>query len=165
MELINGLAIAMAMTDHQSISGELFYRLRIFMEGKPGKLFHTPFAVRLFPQSDECDKTVVGPDIVVICDVSKITREGCDGAPDFVIEILSPSTARLDRLVKFRKYEEAGVKEYWIVDPETRTVQVCLLNEEGKYTLSMFDETDTVAVTALPGCSIDFKQVFPKQSQ
>jgi Uma2 family endonuclease len=130
-----------------------------YLEGKPCKVYAAPFAVRLFPQKDQSDDTVLEPDIVVVCDPAKLDERGCNGPPDFVAEIISPSTAKYDRITKFRKYQIAGVREYWIVDPDTKTVQVCIL-ENGRYVISMYDETETAPVTVLPGCVIDLAAVF-----
>ncbi|GHU72543.1 hypothetical protein FACS189450_10550 [Spirochaetia bacterium] len=145
-------------TLHQEISGELFIRLYNFLKGTPPELY-VSLGVRLFPRDDLNDDTVVIPDIVVICDSGKLDDRGCNGAPDLVIEILSPSTARHDRLVKFRKYQQAGVREYWIVDPDMKTVQACVL-KNGWYQVTMYDDTDTVPVTVLQGCEIHLAEVF-----
>jgi Uma2 family endonuclease len=113
----------------------------------------------LNPKKDNSDDTVLEPDISVICDPSKLDARGCNGAPDLVIEILSPSTARHDRIVKFRKYQEAGVREYWTVDPDTKTVQVFIL-DDGRYIASTYDDTDTAPISVLPGCEIKLSDVF-----
>ncbi|MDR3201280.1 MAG: Uma2 family endonuclease, partial [Spirochaetales bacterium] len=128
-EIIDGQVFMMAppLDYHQLISMELCYRIRSFLDGKPCKVFSAPYSVRLFPRADKTDDTVVEPDIVVICDQSKRDKYGCNGAPDMIIEILSPSTSRHDQLVKYNKYLKAGVKEYWMVNPETKGVQVCIL--------------------------------------
>jgi Uma2 family endonuclease len=144
---------------HQEVSGELFLRIKTWLSGKPCKVYAAPFSVRLNPARDSSDDTVFEPDIAVICDSSKLDDRGCNGAPDLVIEILSPSTARHDRLVKFRKYQQAGVREYWIVDPDMKTVQACVL-KNGWYQVTMYDDTDTVPVTVLPGCEIKLAEVF-----
>jgi Uma2 family endonuclease len=102
---------------------------------------------------------VVEPDIVVVCDSSKLDKQGCNGAPDLVIEILSPSTARRDHKLKFRKYLEAGVREYWIVDPDQSMVHTHIL-EGGRYVTTVYDETDEVPVAVLPGCVIGLGEVF-----
>ena len=143
--------------DHQAIRGELHGQLWQFLKGKPCKVFSAPFDVRL--NADSRDDTVVQPDLLVVCDKSKLNGKSCVGAPDFVIEILSNSTARLDTFVKFRLYQRAGVREYWIVNPETRTVQVCSL-ENGRYVVNVYGDTDVVAVSALGGCRIDLADVF-----
>ena len=160
-ELHDGEAIMMSppVTIHQRVSGELFFKIRTYLEGKPCRIFAAPFGVRLFPKKDRSDDVVFEPDIVVVCDMDKIDDKGCNGAPDLVIEILSPSTARYDRVYKFRKYQKAGVREYWIVDPETKTVQVCIL-DNGRYVVSVYDETDKALVSVLEGCEIDMGVVF-----
>jgi len=89
----------------------------------------------------------------------KIDDKGCSGAPDMVIEILSPATARRDKLLKFNKYQSAGVREYWIVDIDSRTVQVHIL-ENGRYFTTSYGEADKIAVHALDGCEISLSAVF-----
>jgi Uma2 family endonuclease len=169
-EIIDGEIVMMSppFRLHQGVSGNLFLKLRNFLEGKPCKVYAAPFGVRLFPKTDNSDDTVVEPDIVVICDPKKLDERGCNGAPDLVVEILSPSTARYDRIVKFRKYQKAGVREYWIVDPDEKTLQVCLLAsqpgpkgfEKDGYLVTMYAETDTAPVSVLPGCTIPLPDLF-----
>jgi len=159
-ELIDGVPYMMSpapTTAHQKISRELTYQLTAFLKGKKCELFAAPFDVRLNADGD--DNTVVQPDLVVICDRSKINDRGCKGAPDLVVEILSPSTARHDRMVKFKLYRKAGIREYWIVDPDTKTVQTCILRD-GFYVIAMYDDTDAVPVHVLNGCMIDLQPVF-----
>ena len=164
IELIDGKAVMMAppSTAHQLISMELSRQLANFLEGKKCRAIPAPFAVRLFEKENDAPsdvQTVVEPDISVICDKSKLDEHGCKGAPDLIIEILSPSTSRRDRLVKYDLYQRAGVREYWIVDPDTRTVQVYTL-EEGRYHAAQLFN-DTVPVGVLEGCAIGLKDVFP----
>ena len=103
---------------------------------------------------------MVEPDITVVCDPAKLDDIGCRGAPDLVMEILSPSTQRHDRLTKFNLYQQAGVREYWIVDPVSRSVQVFLL-EDGRYSAKDFGTAgETVRVNVLEDCVIDLTQVF-----
>jgi Uma2 family endonuclease len=157
-ELINGEVYAMSpapTTKHQGISVNLSGQLFNFLIGKPCRLFVAPFDVRL--NAEDEDDTVVQPDLVVICDLSKIDDKGCKGAPDLVVEILSPSTAKKDRITKLNVYQSVGVREYWIIDPETQTVQVCVF-ENGM--MKGYDDTETVPVTVLPGCAIDLQAVF-----
>jgi Uma2 family endonuclease len=160
-EIIDGELYMMATPSrfHQDISGELFGQLRDFLKGKPCKAYAAPFGVRLFPKPDDSDDTVVEPDIAVICDRSKLDDYGCNGAPDLIVEILSPSTARHDRVLKFRKYLEAGVREYWMVYPDEKTIDVHVL-ENDQYTTKAYEETDEVPVSVLPGCVITLKDVF-----
>ncbi|MDR0553310.1 MAG: Uma2 family endonuclease [Treponema sp.] len=161
-EIIGGELFMMSAPDtaHQDISREIFVLLCNFLKGKKCTAYAAPFGVRLFPQKDYSDDTYVEPDIVVICDTGKIDKRGCNGAPDMVVEILSPSSVRRDRIVKFRLYQKAGVREYWIVDPETRSVSVHLLSG-GNYVTWVYDETDEASVSILPGCVIPLKEVFP----
>jgi Uma2 family endonuclease len=160
-ELIDGALYMMAppATNHQDIHRELFLQLGNFLKGKPCKVYSAPFAVRLFPREDLSDDTVVESDITVICDQSKIDKQGCKGAPDMVIEILSPSNIRHDRIVKFQKYLAAGVREYWVVDPDNKGVEVHLL-QDGGYRTMVYDETAEAPVSVLPGCVIRLSEIF-----
>ena len=158
-ELIDGVVYDMSPAPgwvHQGLSMNLLGQFFVFLEGKPCKVFHAPFDVRL---SSEDDYTVVQPDIVVICDRSKISGTGCIGAPDMVVEILSPSTASKDMLLKFIKYQKAGVREYWIVDPQTKVIRVCILNN-GKYDSIDYHDADKIAANILDGFEIDIKRLF-----
>jgi Uma2 family endonuclease len=91
--------------------------------------------------------------------MSKLDGKSCVGAPDMVIEVSSPSTARHDRLVKFHLYQKAGVREYWIVDTDTKTIQVCILSN-GKYTIDAYADTDIAPVHVLEGCTLNLAEVF-----
>ena len=99
------------------------------------------------------------PDIIVVCDKSKLDDDGCLGAPDFVAEILSKSTAAYDMIVKFHKYLQAGVREYWIIDPDNKRVNVNIL-DNGRYTVSAYGESDVVPVNVLEGCAVSLPDVF-----
>lgn len=159
-ELINGVPHAMAPAPspkHQNIGFELGRQLGNFLQGKPCKVYPAPFDVRL--NADNDDDTVVQPDLSVVCDRSKIDDKGCKGAPDLVVEILSPSTAQRDRIVKFNLYQQAGVREYWIVEPDSKSVQVCIL-KDGLYFVKGYTDADTAPVTALPGCEVNLQEVF-----
>jgi len=158
---LDGLPNAMApgaSERHQTISGEIFSQLHTFLRGKPCKVLHTPFDVRL--SVDEGD-TVVQPDILVVCDLSKLKGgKGVDGAPDLIIEILSPSSVKNDLVTKKRLYLQSGVREYWIIDPESRIATTHILHELG-YISRSYDEHDTeVPVEVLDGCTINFAEVF-----
>ena len=160
-ELIDGAAYALATPTfaHQRVSGEIFGQLREFLKGKPCQVFYAPFSVRL--NADEGDDTVVEPDILVVCDNKKLEDgKGVVGAPDFVIEILSPSTAKHDRERKFRLYQKAGVREYWVVDPDDKLLMAYVLRD-GRYLGSVFFEDDaSVPVEVLDGCTINLTEVF-----
>jgi len=160
-ELLNGEAYAMSApnTKHQIIHAELFGQFFIFLKGKPCKVISAPFDVRLFYKENESDDTVVQPDIVVICDKTKLGPEGCRGAPDLVIEILSPSNTAIEMQQKLELYREAGVKEYWVIDPENNALTVHLLQSDIIYTKN-YKAKDTVAVKILPGLNIELEQIF-----
>lgn len=167
-EIINGEVVMMApppTSEHQEISMELSAQLHTYLKGKRCKVYAAPFAVRLFEKDGESPNdvdTMVEPDISVICDTSKVDKHGCKGAPDMVVEILSPSTRRHDRLTKFNLYQRAGVREYWIVDPTDKSVQVFTL-EDGHYTAKDFGATgDKVRVNVLEDCVVDLSEVFPE---
>ncbi|MDR1900515.1 MAG: Uma2 family endonuclease [Treponema sp.] len=160
-EIVDGEAYMMAPPSrmHQEISMALSTSINNYLEGKPCKVYAAPFAVRLNPAPDQSDDTVLEPDIVVVCDPAKLDDRGCNGAPDLIIEILSPSTTRYDQIVKFNKYREAGVREYWIVDPEKRIIMAYEL-KNGEYTAVNYGDTGTVPVKILPGCEINLAAVF-----
>jgi Uma2 family endonuclease len=162
---------------HQEISSNLHGTIWNFLKGKPCKVYSAPFDVRLFPKEDLSDNIVVQPDLSVVCDSSRIDSRGCAGAPDMVIEILSPANTSYDILYKYDRYLKAGVREYWLIDPEKKLLTVHLL-EQGRYTVSYYglkDSTtpypkdadiekfsrDIAPVSILPGLSIDLKTIFP----
>jgi Uma2 family endonuclease len=160
-ELIAGVPYLMAPAPtpmHQDIAGELAAIFRNFLRGKPCKAFSAPIDVRLNAETD--DDTVVQPDLIVVCDKKKIGDKSIDGAPDLVVEVLSPSTATRDRVEKFALYRTYGVKEYWIVDTKRRFVEVHLL-ENGKYAKDVYDEKGTINVAILPGLAVKLSEVFP----
>ena len=160
-ELIHGEAFAMSSpnTRHQLIFTELFGQFFVFLRGKPCKVLSSPFDVRLFYEEDESDDTVVQPDIMVICDEKKLGTEGCRGAPDLVIEILSPSNTAIEMERKLKLYREAKVREYWVVDPVNKGLTVYSF-ADGIIKGNTYGSTDTVLVTVLPGLEISLEQVF-----
>lgn len=164
-ELIDGTAVMMAPPSrvHQEIAAALLAQLYNYLEGKRCKVYPAPFAVRLFEKAGdrpEAVDTLVEPDLSVVCDADKLDDMGCRGAPDLIIEILSPSTQRHDRLTKYNLYERAGVREYWIVDPESKTVQVSVL-DGGRYRVrEVYTAGDIAKVNALDGCFIELARVF-----
>lgn len=168
VEIIDGEVIMMAPAParvHQETSGELFRQLANYLRGKKCKVYPAPFDVRLFEEDGtrpEDVDTVVEPDITVVCDPSKLDERGCKGAPDMVAEILSPSTQRHDRFIKFSLYQRAGVREYWIVDPDSKTAQSFIL-EGGHYAVKEFGTVgDKMKVNVLEDCIIDLSDVFPE---
>jgi Uma2 family endonuclease len=165
IELIKGKIFKMSPAParkHQYVSGELYIQIGVFLRKKKCKVYSAPFDVR-FPkgEGDENTFTVVQPDICVICDPKILDDRGCAGAPDLIIEILSPATAKKDVKDKFELYEESGVKEYWIVSPENHIVDVFELDNAGKYQLrGKFTKGDKVLVGVLPGLEIILDDVF-----
>jgi Uma2 family endonuclease len=128
-------------------------------------MYHAPFDVRFVETKDDVADdyidTVVQPDIVVVCDPKKLDDRGCKGSPDLIIEILSPSTTRMDMTVKFDLYQHFGVKEYWIVHPNDQTVLVFKLLESGLYGVpERYCAEDTISVTMLGDLQIDLTKVF-----
>ena len=166
IEIINGEAVMMAPPSsvHQEICFEMGRQLGNFLEGKQCKVYSAPFGVRLFEQDGDRPEdvdTVVEPDISVVCDRSRLDEHGCKGAPDLVIEVLSPSTQRHDQLVKLNLYQRAGVREYWIVDPENKTVRVMIQAGDGTLrTHEIYRQEDVAKVNALDGCFIELSKVF-----
>ena len=165
VEIINGEAFMMATPSsrHQELSGELFRQLANFLVGKRCKVYPAPFGVRLFERDGDKPEdvdTMVEPDISVVCDRGKIDKRGCKGAPDLIIEILSPSTRRHDRLVKLNLYQRAGVLEYWMVDPDNQSVQVFTLDGGMLKIREDYGAEDIAKVNVLEGCFIELEKVF-----
>jgi len=161
---IGGVPSAMAAPapGHQSIHRELFVQLANFLKGRQCQVFSAPLDVRLDAEADITDDTervVFQPDIVVICDRSKLDKKGYKGAPDMVIEILSKTTGKKDKILKMQKYQQYGVKEYWIVDPDTRFLYTYLL-VNGRYVANNYSDEDIAPVVVLPGCEINLSEVF-----
>jgi len=159
-ELIDGEVYMMSapLVEHQRILRKLFVQLANFLDEKQCEVFIAPFDVCLTGKGD-LDDTVVQPDILVICDHSKLDEKRYNGAPDLVIEILSPSNSRHDRIRKFKKYLQVGVREFWIVDPVEKGVAVHIL-ENGKYVINVYEGDETISVSVLDGCEITLQDVF-----
>lgn len=158
-ELIDGEAFLMApapLVEHQEVAGEVFRQLANQLDGKPCRPYIAPVDVRL-PRKDEADAaidTVVQPDVLVVCDPGKVDRRGVRGAPDWLLEVLSPSTAAHDQIAKRRTYERAGVREYWLVHPGDRTLTVYVL-DNGQYGRpEIYELKDETPIGVLPGVSI-----------
>lgn len=155
-ELIDGQMYMMSPPSrrHQEIVGTLYRKIADYIDSKHGscKPYISPFAVFL----NEDDKNLVEPDISVICDPNKLNDKGCAGAPDWIIEVVSPGSRRMDYFTKLFKYRTAGVREYWIVDPDKNRITVYNFEAEdtGDYTFS-----DSVKAGIYPDLSIDFGQL------
>lgn len=160
-ELIDGVAYAMTgpLRIHQKIVSELGRQIGNHLQGKTCEVYVAPFDIRL-PRKDEADAqvdTVVQPDLSIICDRSKLDKLGCRGAPDWIVEVLSPSTALKDMNAKRSLYEQHGVQEYWIIHPEDRWLMVYTLDAQGQYGKpSVFGMGEPTAVQRFLGLNIDW---------
>ena len=161
VELIKGKIFKMAPAPnrkHQEVSRILLHHIGNFLWEKKCKIYHPPFDVRLIKNGND---TVVQPDICVVCDLDKLDKQGCVGAPDLIIEILSPGNSRKELKEKFRLYEENGVQEYWIINPLEEMLIIYTLNEEDKYIgSSPYLGEDVAQSSVLPGFSIIIDQIF-----
>lgn len=149
---------------HQKVLKEMMLFFGNYLKDKDCEIFSAPFDVFLEAKDElEVDSatTVVQPDLTIICDKSKLAKTGYIGAPQMIIEITSPSTVRLDRVLKFNKYEAAGVKEYWIVEPENKIITCFVLEANGRYGRpKMFSEGDTIKVATFPDLGINVDEIF-----
>ncbi|WAH37717.1 Uma2 family endonuclease [Alicyclobacillus dauci] len=143
-------------TEHQRIVGRLYREISAYLKGKTCEGFTSPFDVYL--DGDEA-RNYVQPDITIVCDPSKLRPQGCIGAPDMVVEVLSPSTAYKDKTVKLRAYRLAGVHEYWIVDPHNQFVEVYRLAESNVFP-TVYNNDAVVTVGIFQGLEIDLREIF-----
>lgn len=157
MELVDGKLYAMASPgpSHQAISGEFTTQFTNYLRGKRCKVYHG-IEVRI------TKNTVYVPDLVVVCDLSRLTDRGYEGTPDLIIEILSPSNSRHDRITKLKAYRKAGVQEYWIVDPENHSVEAYRMAND-LYWVTVYEEWEKLSPMALPGFEIDLSLVFSEE--
>ncbi|MCB0571057.1 MAG: Uma2 family endonuclease [Phaeodactylibacter sp.] len=168
VELIGGKIFRMSPapgTSHQRLSGNLFRLIANHLLGQPCQAFAAPFDVRLPPgrQSAGQIDTVVQPDISIICDPDKLDERGCHGAPDWIVEILSKSTASKDLNEKYALYEHAGVREYWVAHPHEGTLLIYRLQADGRYHLlrqTPFTRDEKAPVGVFPGFEIGLDEVF-----
>lgn len=164
-ELINGVAYIREppapSRSHQEVVGELYLQIRLALEGKPWRAYVAPFDVRL-PRAAEADAqvdTVVQPDVLVVRDPGKLDQRGMRGAPDWLAEVLSPTTAGHDQTTKLAAYERAGVLEVWFVDPTDRILTIHRL-EEGRYGRpDILELKGRTAISAIPGAIIDWDRL------
>ena len=171
VELIRGKIFPMSPAPsriHQQVSSNLLRLIFKFFDNQSCQVFHAPFDVRLpLPENQQKDgkiDTVVQPDICIICDPTKLDDRGCNGAPDWIIEILSKSTSEKDLTEKYDIYQNAGVSEYWIVHPHEATVMIFRLDENGQYKSvreKPFVRSESVPTNVFSDFQIDLKEVFP----
>jgi len=174
-EIIDGVVYLFSapVRKHAEITGSFFYRVLSYFHKRRGrekskcKVYTAPFDVRLPVDGETEDNkifNVVQPDIVVVCDPSKLDYRGCIGAPDLIVEVNSPSTSKRDLHLKFSLYEKAGVKEYWVVYPKEKAVSVFLLQPDGNFddgtTYQVLFGTTKVPVKTLEGLIIDLEELF-----
>jgi len=166
VELIKGKVFKKAAAApnriHQRLTGDLYTELNMFLKGKKCQAYIAPFDVRLPVQSKKDDKiyTVVQPDICVVCDLDKLDDRGCIGAPDLVVEVLSPGNKQLELQHKYEVYEASGVKEYWLMDAAGQTLLIYTLIQ-GKYQSSrLMTSGDRPRSSAVPGFELDLEAFF-----
>jgi Uma2 family endonuclease len=166
VELIKGKvfkkAAAAPRRVHQWLTGNLHTEMNIFLKGKKCQAYIAPFDVRLPVKSKKDNKifTVVQPDICVVCDLEKLDDRGCVGAPDLVVEVLSPGNKQLELQHKYEVYEESGIKEYWLVDPEGQTLLIYTLVQD-KYRSSRLMTLGDIAKSAvIKGFELDLSTYF-----
>ncbi|WFP49929.1 Uma2 family endonuclease [Methylomonas sp. EFPC3] len=169
VELIKGKIMAMSPAPsrkHQSVSLNLSVSLGSYFKHKQCNVYVAPFDVKLYDRrksllQDRDVFSVVQPDLCVICDREKLTEQGCDGAPDWIIEILSPGNSQRELRLKYQLYQESGVTEYWIVHPYEQTLYQFVLDEQEKYQLHAMHPGDEIATPYLfPDLQIDLNDVF-----
>ncbi len=165
VELIKGKIFKMSPApspSHQKLVFFIHVRLDSFLTGKPCQVFEAPFDVRLAQKTknDQQVITVLQPDVCVICDPAKVDEKGCAGAPDIVVEVLSPGNNAKELKKKYEVYEESGVKEYWIVSPQNQWVRSYTLTD-GKFKESPFLVSgDTLESSVLPGFTLNITELF-----
>lgn len=163
VELIMGKIFKMSpapTSQHQHLTTAISSGIFQFLKNKTCKVFSAPFDVSL-PDASGINNTVVQPDITVVCDQSKIKQDGCHGAPDLVVEVISKSSVKKDLHEKFTVYEHARVKEYWIVNPNDRSLIIFLLDATGHYLPSKpLTRGDKAHSSVLPGFELDLDELF-----
>jgi Uma2 family endonuclease len=165
VELIKGFIKKMSPVPsrkHQTVAKNITFKMMLFLEGKVCNLFFAPFDVRLPIPSTKKDSTVVQPDLCIICVESKLDDKGCNGSPDLIVEILSLYNSKYDVDTKFTLYQDAGVKEYWIVEPEEKLIFIYTLQEGVYIGLKPFSEGQIVTSPLFPELQISVDDVFYK---
>jgi Uma2 family endonuclease len=167
-ELIDGIPYHMFPTPspvHQEVLGNISILFHNYLSDKSCKVYMAPFDVRLSEkEQDQGTFDVIQPDISIICDRHKVDERGCKGAPDLIVEILSPGTqVKRDRKDKFCLYEQHQVREYWIVDPRNEVIEVYLLQENGFGEQQLYTKGDMIQVSIFADCQVDLHHVFVKE--
>ncbi len=168
VELIKGKLFKMSPAPnrmHQRIAGDMFSQIHQFLTENPCQAYFAPFDVRLLDskkskKADQDIYSVIQPDICVICDLDKLDDRGCIGAPDWIIEILSPGNSKKELNEKYRLYEENGVREYWIVHPNDQTIAVFELKDDRYQLRKLYSSEEEVSVSIFPDLVMDLQEVF-----
>jgi len=165
VELIKGKLLEISPAPsrkHQAVLGNLYGFMFPYFQKSPCQVYVVPFDVRLPSMQEGAEiLTVLQPDLCVICDVSKLDEKGCLGAPDLVVEVVSIGNTKKEMRQKFAVYQEAGVREYWIVHPHDHNVIIYQLNDEGNYIgLPPLTEDDILTTTLFPELSVQLFDVF-----
>ncbi|MEQ1621661.1 MAG: Uma2 family endonuclease [Methylococcales bacterium] len=169
IELIKGKIMLMAPAPnvkHQAVSMNITRPLATFFNHKKCRLFAAPFDVRLYDRkksllASQDIHTVVQPDLCVICNPELLDEQGCNGAPDWIIEILSKGNSKREMQVKYQLYQESGVQEYWLVYPELQAIHQFVLDDNGVYQLKqMYAEDDKMSPSLFPDLEVDLTEVF-----
>lgn len=163
-ELIDGVPYLQAAPtwQHQAIVSNIITRFNTYLQDKSCFAFPAPFDLILGEEENDEDVTnILQPDVVIICDKSRLRKTGYFGVPELIIEVVSPSTSKMDRVFKFNKYEKAGVKEYWIIEPEGKFVSVFNLQNNKRYGRpETYTEEDTMQVSTFSDLRIDLATIF-----
>jgi len=166
LELLRGKIFKLSApnTSHQKVGGKLYFELYGFLKGKTCQVFIAPFDIRLPVKNRKKDDeitTVVQPDICIVCDPAKIDARGVCGAPDLIVEILSPGNSKKELRLKHEIYEESGVREYWVIDPTEEFLMVFLPATDGKFMApKIYTPGDRLATDVVPGFTIDVAEIF-----
>ncbi|MCK4493991.1 MAG: Uma2 family endonuclease [Methylococcales bacterium] len=170
VEIIKGKVMLMSPAPnlyHQQLSGELSYQIAHYLRHKKCKLFVAPFDVKLYNKEKSTLKNkevynVVQPDLCVICDKTKLTQQGCDGAPEWIIEIVSKGNSKRDLLLKYALYQENGVGEYWLVYPEVEAIHQFILNKKTKlYQLhKIYAQDGFISPVLFPKLQMNLVEIF-----
>ncbi len=169
VELIKGKIMLMAPApnvDHQRITRQLLLFIGWFLKDRKCEVFPAPFDVRLYDRkksllANQDLHTVVQPDVCVICNPDILDKQGCNGAPDWVIEILSSGNSKREMKIKYQLYEESGVNEYWLVYPDQQAIHQFILDTQGRYQLQkMYTDEDTISPALFPELLIQVSEVF-----
>ena len=169
VELIKGKIMLMSPApnvNHQRIERKLLLTIGWYLKGKKCEVFVAPFDVRLYNRKKSILTskeiyTVVQPDLCVVCNPEILDQQGCNGAPDWIIEILSKGNSKQEMQIKYELYQESGVTEYWIVYPNDQAIHQFVLNENSRYELKyMYTDDDSAVPYLFPELAIDLKEIF-----